>query len=150
VTTVTCTATDTAGNVAECSFAVAVQVINRCPRNESYWRQNPGAWPVTAVQLGDQVYTRTQLGPLLRATVPADASMVLARQLIVAALNTAAGSDPRPVCGDLDQANAVLSGFSGKLPFRVSPSSAAGRSMLNLSTRLSGYNGGMLTPNCVP
>jgi hypothetical protein len=150
LTTVTCTATDTAGNVAECSFNVAVQVINRCPRNEGYWRQNPGAWPVSTVQLGGHAYNRTQLSPLLRATVSSDASMVLARQLIVAALNTAAGSDPRPVCGDLEQANAVLSGFSGKLPYRISLSSAVGRSMVNLSTRLNGYNSGIMTPNCVP
>jgi hypothetical protein len=150
VTTVTCTATDTAGNVAACSFNVAVQIINRCPRNDGYWRQNLGAWPVSSIQIGNQVYTKSQLTPLLRATVPADASMVLARQLIPAALNTAAGSDPRPICGDLDRANAVLGGFAGKLPYRVSLTSAAGRSMVELSTRLSGYNNGTVVLDCAP
>lgn len=150
VTTVTCTATDAAGNVAACSFNVAVQVVNRCPQNDGHWRMNLGAWPITSLQIGNQVYTRSQLTPILRATVPADASMVLARQLIVAALNTAAGSDPRPICGVLDRANAVLGGFAGKLPYRVSTTSAVGRSMVELANRLNGYNSGTMTPECVP
>jgi hypothetical protein len=141
---------DTAGNVAECAFTVLVQIINRCPQNDGFWRQNLSGWPVNSMQLGAQVYTRSQVSPLLRATVPGDASMILARQLIVATLNTAAGSDPRPICGELAQANSLLSGFSGKLPYRVPLSSAVGRSMVNLSNRLNGYNSGVFTPNCVP
>jgi hypothetical protein len=46
LTAVTCTATDAAGNTAACGFQVSVQVMNRCPRNEGYWRQNPGTWPL--------------------------------------------------------------------------------------------------------
>jgi len=65
-TTVTCTASDTAGNVAECAFNVTVQMINRCPQNDGFWRQNPTAWPVGSIQLGNQVYNRSQLTPLLR------------------------------------------------------------------------------------
>lgn len=149
-TTVTCTATDAAGNVAECSFNVTVGITNRCPKHERFWRQNPGAWPLNSMALGNQVYTKSQLLPLLRATVPGDASMVLARQLIVATLNTANGSDPRPICGELTQANRSLGSFGGKLPYRVAVNSAAGRSMVALSQRLDSYNSGMLTPNCAP
>jgi hypothetical protein len=149
-TRVTCTATDAAGNAADCAFAVTVQVINRCPQNDGFWRQNPGAWPLNSMTLGNQVYTRTQLLPLLRATVQADASMLLARQLIAATLNTANGSDPRPICAQLAQANGVLTGFPGKLPFRVNVSSAAGRAMIDLSQMLNGYNNGMVTADCVP
>ena len=150
VTAVTCTATDAAGNVSECTFNVSVFVSNRCPRNDGFWRQSPAAWPLSSVRLGNQTYSRTQLLPLLRATVPADASMVLARQLIVATLNTANGADPRPICNELAQANQLLSGFSGKLPYRVNMSSAVGRSMIGLASRLGGYNSGVLTPNCAP
>jgi hypothetical protein len=149
-TVVTCTATDTAGNVSQCTFVVTVQVTNRCPQIEAYWRQRPGAWPVNSVQIGSQVYTKSQLLPILRATVPADASMVLARQLIAACLNTANGSDPRPICQELAQAHGALSAFSSKLPYRVNTSSAAGRAMNALATRLGAYNSGILTPNCVP
>ena len=149
-TLVTCTATDTAGNTAQCAFNVTVQVTNRCPQSENYWRQHLADWPVSSLQIGNQVYSKTQLQPLLRAPVAADASMVLARQLIVASLNSANGSDPRPICGELAQAHAVLGAFSSKLPYRVSVSSAAGRAMSALATRLGGYNNGILTPNCVP
>ena len=46
-----------------------------------------------------------------------DASLVLAGQLIAAKLNLANGSDPAPVSGTIDDADALLSGFSGKLPY---------------------------------
>ena len=150
VSTVVCSAVDAAGNVSECAFDVEVHITNRCPKTEVFWRQNPGAWPVNSLQLGNQVYTRSQLLPLLRAPVTADASIALARQLIAASLNTAAGADPRPVCAELGQANAVLSAFSGKLPYRVSVSSGGGRRMIELSTRLSAYNSGLVTVSCDP
>lgn len=149
-TTVTCTATDTSENVAECAFTVTVQVSNRCPHNDRFWRQNGGAWPVNSLTLGNQVYSKSQLLPLLRATVPSDASMTLASQLVAACLNTANGSDPRPICGELAQAHSAFAGFTGKLPYRVNVSTPAGRAMMELATRLNGYNNGMLTPNCVP
>jgi hypothetical protein len=149
-TLVHCTATDTAGNTASCAFSVVVQVTNRCPKNDAFWRQNPGAWPVNSLILGGQVYTKGQLMSLLHATLPADASVVLARQLITAALNNASGSDPRPICGELDDAHELLSGFSGKLPFHVSLALSAARPMLDISTYLTSYNNGMMTPNCGP
>ncbi|MFO1499102.1 MAG: HYR domain-containing protein [Verrucomicrobiota bacterium] len=149
-TTVTCAATDTSGNVADCAFNVTVYLTNRCPKNEGFWRQSPGAWPVSSVRIGSQVYSKSQLLPLLRATVPADASMVLARQVIVAILNTANGSDPRPICAELQQVNALFSSFSGKLPYRVNVSTVVGRSMTGLADRLNAYNSGLLTGNCVP
>ncbi len=150
MTPVECTATDTAGNVSVCAFQVNVQFLNRCPQNDGFWRQNQAAWPVNSIHLGNYAYTRSQLLPLLRATVPADASMVLARQLIVATLNTANGSDPRPICNELAQANAALASFSGKLPYRVNVSTAVGRNMAALAARLNGYNSGMMTANCIP
>jgi hypothetical protein len=149
-TTVTCTAIDTAGNASDCAFAVTVRVSNRCPQGDGVWRQNPGAWPVNSLIVGGQSYTKSQLMPIMRATVPADASMILARQLITASLNTANGSDPRPVCNELAQAQGVLSGFSGKLPFRVNTSSPAGRGMIELSTRLAAYNNGLIPTGCLP
>lgn len=149
-TTVLCSATDSAGNVAEGSFTVTVGFTNRCPKNDTYWGQHPAAWPLASVQIGGQVYTRSQLLPLLRSSVRSDASLVLARQMIAAMLNTAYGSDPRPICGDLAQANRTLAGFSGKLPYRVNVSSSAGGAMVRLSTRLSSYNRGMLTGDCLP
>jgi hypothetical protein len=150
VTTVICSATDVAGNVSACSFNVAVQISNRCPQNDAFWRQNPGAWPVASLTLGNQVYSKGQLIGLLHITGANDASIVLARQLIAACLNTAAGSDPRPICSQLADAHNLLAGFSGKLPFRINPNLVDSGPILALATRLHGYNNGMLTPNCTP
>ena len=149
-TTVTCTATDAAGNAADCSFAVLVQITNRCPQGDAFWRANPGAWALNFVTLGTQVYSRSQVTPLLRSAGPSDASMVLARQLITANLNIANGSDPRPICGELARANAVLASFASKLPHKVNVSTPAGRAMMELATTLASYNNGMMTPNCAP
>jgi hypothetical protein len=150
VSSVGCTATDGAGNESTCSFSVVVQATNRCPKNDTFWRQNPGAWPVSSLTLGNQVYSKGQLLGLLFANVPSDASLGLARQLIAASLNTANGSNPTPICAELADANDLLSGFSGKLPFHVNLTSPAARPMLSLATRLGSYNNGMLTANCVP
>jgi len=44
----------------------------------------------------------------------------------------------------------VLSGFAGKLPYGVKPSSATGQRMVNDATVLDAYNNGNLTPDCTP
>jgi hypothetical protein len=150
LTTVTCTATDVANNVGVCAFNIEVRVSNICPKMDTFWRQNPGAWPVNSLTLGDQVYTKSQLMSLLHAATTTDASVTLARQLIAASLNTAQGADPRPICRQLAQANDLLAGFSSKLPYRVNLSVAVARPMLALATELSTYNRAMVTPNCVP
>jgi hypothetical protein len=105
---------------------------------------------MNSMTLGTEVYNRSQVVPLLHAPGPSDASVTLARQLIAATLNTAAGSDPRVVCAELAQANRLLSGFPGKLPYRVPPTSAVGRSMLAVAERLRTYNGAAIVDGCVP
>jgi hypothetical protein len=149
-TPVTCTATDVAGNVSRCGFTVAVQVGNRCPQNDAYWRQNPGAWPVNSLVLGNQIYTKSQLIALFYAPTTADASVALARQLMTAALNTAAGSDPRPICRQLAQAHSLLADFPGRLPYRVTLAQSSARPMFAAASMLGTFNSGMLSSNCLP
>ena len=79
-----------------------------------------------------------------------DASLMLAHQLIAAKLNLANGSDPAPVSSTIDDADALLSRFPGKLPYNVKRSSRPGRAMFNDATVLSDYNHGNLTPGCSP
>jgi hypothetical protein len=150
VTTVTCTATDAAGNSAACQFTVTVQPGNRCPRGERYWQQNANAWPVASIVLGRQTYGRTEALRLLRNSSTSDPSVVVARQLIAATLNIAIRSDPTPICAELTQAHTLLSATPGRLPLRVNPATPAGESMLAISRVLNSYNNGMLSPNCVP
>jgi hypothetical protein len=42
----------------------------------------------------------------------------------------------------------LLSGFSGKLPYHVNPSSGTGQMMVNDGTTLNNYNNGLVTTNC--
>ena len=70
--------------------------------------------------------------------------------LIAAKLNIANGSDPTPVSATIADADRLLSGFTGKLPYHVRPSSATGQAMVNDASVLESYNNGDLTPDCQP
>jgi hypothetical protein len=98
--------------------------------------------------LGSQTYTKTELLNILNNPGSGDASMILAVQLIAAKLNIAKGSDPTPVSSTITDADSLLSGFSGKLPYYVNPSSGTGQMMVNDGTTLNNYNNGLVTTNC--
>jgi len=68
--------------------------------------------------------------------------------LIAAELNIAAGSDPTPISSTITHADSLLSMFSGKLPYHVSPNSNIGQMMVSDGNTLDNYNNGHLTPNC--
>jgi len=80
----------------------------------------------------------------------ADASLILARQLIAAKLNLANGSDPTSISSAIATADALLAAYSGKLPYEVRPSSDAGQQMVSTANMLENYNKGLLTPVCSP
>ena len=75
--------------------------------------------------LGSQTYSQTELLNILNTRVgsgpKADASLILADQLIAAKLNIANGSDPAPVSSTITDADSLLSAFSDKLPYKVNP-----------------------------
>ena len=100
-----------------------------------------------------QTYTRTQLLRILRTSVGtgprADASLILADQLIAAKLNVANGADePDPVPVTINDADSLLSGFSGMLPYHVKPSTMTAQQMVNDAATLESFNKGLLTPGC--
>jgi hypothetical protein len=132
--------------------AFEVQTIPPCPQPQGYWKNNPDAWPVNMLTLGNQSYTESQLLIILNTPVGtgknADASLILADQLIAAKLNIANGADGTPVTSTITHADSVLSGFSGMLPFHVKPSTMTGQAMVNDAATLESFNKGMLTPGC--
>ena len=124
-----------------------------CPQPQGYWKNNPDAWPVNSLTLGSQSYTKSELLNILKTPIgkgpKADASLILADQLIAAKLNIANGSDPAPISSTITHADSLLSAFGGnKLPYKVKPSSATGQMMVNDATVLSNYNNGALTAGC--
>jgi hypothetical protein len=121
---------------------------NRCPFSQGYWKNHPDAWPVTSLTLGSETYTQAELLALLRTPVRGDASLILAHQLIAARLNIANGSDPAPVSATIADADSLLSGLAGKLPYHVRPSSPTGQAMIADASTLDSYNNGQFTPDC--
>ena len=74
--------------------------------------------------------------------------MILADALISAKLDIANGSDPTPVTAAIADADKLLSGFSGKLPYHVKVSSTTGQAMVHDAGVLNQYEDDNLTPNC--
>jgi uncharacterized delta-60 repeat protein len=128
-----------------CSVSVAP-----CPKSQGYWKNHASGWPVTTLALGSTLYTQAELLALLGATSPNDASLILARQLIAAKLNIAGGADAAPVSGVIADADALLSGFGGKLTYKVKPGSATGKAMIADASVLDSYDQALLTPGCSP
>ena len=122
-----------------------------CPQSQGYWKNNPDAWPVNSLTLGSQTYTKTELLTILMTAARGDASLILADQLIAAKLNVANGAgEPDPVPATITDADAVLSLYSGKLPYGVRPNTTNGERMVNDGAVLKNYNNGALTPSCTP
>jgi photosystem II stability/assembly factor-like uncharacterized protein len=118
----------------------AVEVPATCPLSHLFWKTHPNAWPVISLTLGSQTYTQAQLLTILNPLVTDDASVILADQLIAAKLNLANGALPNPISTTITDADHLLTGFPGKLPYNVSSSSATGQAMVNDAIVLHAYN----------
>ncbi len=119
-----------------------------CPRSTVYWQSTPSGWPVASVTLGALSYSQPALLALLGLPIQGDASLNLGHQLIAAKLSVASQADPARAAASIAQADALLAGFPGLLPYRVSPDTATGRSMLAVAATLAAYNESVLTPYC--
>lgn len=119
-----------------------------CPQDPGFWKNHPRAWPVMSLVLGSQQYGQRELLNILDNHGDGDASMNLAEELIAAKLSIEAGSDPRPIQSAGANADNLLSGFTGKLPYRVRPGTSVGRSMAQAASQLDSYNSGKLTRGC--
>jgi YVTN family beta-propeller protein len=144
------TATNTVLTTLSMNSPVGVaitQVKFACPLSHGFWH-HLDTWPVTSLALGSQIYAQAELLTLLDTPPGGDASVILAHQLIAAKLNIAHGSNPASVSSTIADADALLSQFSGKLPYTVSTSSAIGQQMVNDAKVLDRYNNGNVTPVC--
>ncbi len=152
---ITFTATDNSGlqggHQTLCSSTLVVapaRKANKCPSTPSFWKTHPDAWPVASLTLGSQSYTKEELLEILRCSDGDDASLILARQLIAAKFSIADGSDPAPVADTIGDADTLLAGFDGKLPYGVQTCWNTGKAMVKAASNLDSYNNGRLTANC--
>ncbi len=120
-----------------------------CPHSQGYWKTHGVRWPVDSLQLGCQGYTKAECLALIAMPVRGDASLALVKQLIAAKLNVASNAyEWSSILPAIDQADALLCSFVGRLPFGVSSSSATGRVMTRLGQQLESFNLGAMSPQC--
>ncbi len=84
-----------------------------CTYTQGYWKThtNPGDWPVTSLTLGTVTYSQAQLIAILDQPVAGNGLVSLARQLIAAKLNIAAGASASGVSGTIAAADAAIGGL---------------------------------------
>lgn len=116
------------------------------PFGQGFWKNNPGAWPVTSLTIGGQTYSQTQLLTVLNIPPRGNATLILADQLIACLLNIANGCAAAPVATIVADAQARLSGINLLAALQVKSSSSAGQKMIHDAEVLESYNSGALTP----
>lgn len=109
-------------------------------KSKGYWKKHLDEWPVDSLVLGSQTYNKTELVRLLRKAPKGDASIILAKQLIAAKLNILAGANADDIGSVIDDADTLLSTYTGKLPYDVRASSPEGQDMIELAEQLEEYN----------
>jgi hypothetical protein len=120
---------------------VRAQAVN-CTLTQGYWKNHEESWPVEALVLGGEAYTKAQALAILRTPVRGDATYALIHQLIAATLNSANGADTSSVAGALADANAWLQAN----PLGSKPKGAARDQGVALATVLDDYNNGRTGP----
>lgn len=78
-----------------------------------YWKNHPEAWPVSTVTLGGVVYTKDEAIDMLKAAVKGDKSLSMAKQLIAAKINVAAGNDDSCISATIAAADTWLTNHGG-------------------------------------
>jgi len=103
---------------------------------------------VSQLTLGTNTYSKTQLLSILNNPTMADASVILASQLIATLLDLANGSNPCPISSTVADANRLLGG--ARIPCNVKTTTATGKAMLSDAKLLNIYNLDGMTPGCTP
>lgn len=120
-----------------------------CTYSQGYWKTHAGDWPTQRLTIGGQEYSQAELLEILRVPIRGNGALSLARQIIAAKLNVAAGASP--VAASLVSADALLLNLApGRLP-PLGSAFAAPYSVSSYVSTLDAYNRGVLgPPACVP
>lgn len=117
-----------------------------CTLGQGYWKNHPGQWPVTQLQLGNVTYNQQQLLSILETDVRINGLVSVAHQEIAAKLNIASAADGSCIAQTLADLDALIGNLvippvgTGYLIPRVTSS------YVNILTQ---YNEGFLcSPSC--
>jgi hypothetical protein len=127
-----------------------VPLVVVCPLPQGDWKNNP-EWHVDDLMLGTQTYSQLNLVNILIMPVgtgnKADASLILAKQLIAAKLNIENGADAsEDVQDSVDSADGLIG--SNTIPMNVQPKTPLGKQMTAIAGFLESYNKGELNEGC--
>lgn len=111
-----------------------------CPLDVDYWRTHPSAWRVDSLALGNTAYTKSELLAMLSDTSNRSAATILARPLIGAKLNIAAGFDPGHASASVQTGDELFNELGGRLPQDVDPAGWRGQGMLWTAAALAAYD----------
>jgi hypothetical protein len=147
-----------AANYSVANASVQLEVIGtiggKCPLGKGYWKNHPTDWPVNGLILGTRTYTEPQLLAVLMTPIGAgnraDASLILADQLVAAKLNIANGSNPSLVQGVVAAADALIGNRSILIVPKITPNTDEGAQMVRLAGTLEQFNSGVTSPGCSP
>jgi hypothetical protein len=79
-----------------------------CVFLQGFWKNQPEAWPVTELQLGNVTYNQQELLSIFRQPVRGNGLVLLAHQLIAAKLNIANGADGSCIHQTLADAGSLI------------------------------------------
>jgi hypothetical protein len=79
-----------------------------CAFLQGFWKNQPEAWPVTELQLGNVTYNQQELLSILGQPVGGNGLVLLAHQLIAAKLNIANGTDGSCIHQTLADADSLI------------------------------------------
>jgi cysteine-rich repeat protein len=113
-----------------------------CTLTQGYWKNHPGAWPITSITLGSVTYTQAEALDVFHQSVNGNGLVSLAHQLIAAKLNVASGAS-NSVVNEIAQADAAIGAL-------VVPPVGAGylatTATAGLAQALDDYNRGVTGP----
>jgi hypothetical protein len=112
-------------------------VTDFCPRGHGYWKNHPADWPVMDLDLGANNLDQAALLDILNTSPHGDATIILARALIAAKLNMAAGAG-NGIADVIDAADAYLT----EHPVGSNPGKADRKIALAFMEELEEYNAG--------
>jgi hypothetical protein len=112
-------------------------VTDFCPRGQGYWKNHPADWPVMDLDLGATTLGQAALLEILSASPRGDATVILARALIAAKLNRAAGAGD-----EIDDTVVAADVYLSEHPVFSKPGKADRHTALSFMSPLGAYNSG--------
>lgn len=111
-----------------------------CTLTQGFWKNHPGAWPVSSLKLGNKTYSKDELIEILTTPVMGNGLIKLAHQLIAAKLNIAAGADDAEIKATITAADALIADLE------VGVDRLPSRDVSELNDKLDAFNNGDIGP----